>query len=387
LSDRSLYDLLNVPKNVSAEDLKKSYRKLARKLHPDVNPGDEAAEARFKEVSAAYEVLSDPERRKLYDEFGEDATKVGFDPEKARAYKRWQEQSGRTGGFGADPGFGADFDLSDLFAGAFGGAGRPGSRRPRGPRAGANLRAELELDFVPAMLGTETEVTLRRPHLCDSCSGQGHRAGAGGACSSCEGRGTRRVAQGPLQFHGPCPDCDGTGRARGPRCSACSGSGTVDRTVTLAVRVPAGIETGKTIRLRGQGAPGLGGGPPGDLLVKVRLRDHAVFRRRGGDLEFELPVTVGEALLGAKVDVPTLSGTVALTIPRGVQSGQKLRLRSMGVPGRGDKPAGDLYAVLSVRVPKVPPVGDGQRDPAREAAELLAPLYAENVRANLLRRA
>lgn len=376
MAERSLYDILGVAKDASPEQLKKAYRKLARKLHPDVNPGDADAERRFKEVSAAYEVLSDPEKRTLYDEFGEDATRVGFDPEQARAYRRWREQAERTGGArGAGPGFETEFDLGDLFGDLF--QGRAAGAPPRGPRTGADVRAELALDLLDAVRGAEREVELLRDEPCETCGGEGYRAGPGSDCARCGGRGHIHVSQGPLRFQAACPECGGTARARGPLCDACGGTGAVRRRARLSVRVPAGVADGQTIRLRGQGAPGTRGGPPGDLLVTLRLREHPVFRRRDDDIEVDLPITVPEAVLGAKVEVPTVDGAVTLAVPPGSQTGQRLRLRGRGVPARGGRPAGDMYAVLQVKVPNV---GEKDREEVRPALETLGRLYEGDVR-------
>lgn len=277
MSDRRYYDILGVTRDASADGIRKAYRALARKHHPDVNPGDAAAEERFKELSAAYEVLSDAEKRKLYDEFGEDATRLGFDPEQARAYSQWQERSRwreSPGGYG--PGQETGFDAEELFGELFGG-------RRRGPRRGHDLHAELATDLRTAALGGEREL-----HFAD-------------------------------------------GR-------------------TLMVRIPPGVDDGGTIRLRGQGAPSGASGAPGDLLVTLRVQPHPVFTREGKDLLVELPITVGEAIRGAKVTVPTLDGKVRLTVPAGSQSGQRLRIRRKGVARRG-QPPGDLLVALSIRVP------------------------------------
>lgn len=292
--DRKLYDVLEVSPDASRDEIRRAYRKLARQYHPDRNPGDAAAERRFKEINAAHEVLSDPEKRKLYDEFGEDALRAGFDAERARAW--------RQAGAGSMGGFGVDFDMGDIFEELFGGSFR-------GARAGRTIQSEITVDFHTAARGGERD----------------------------------------LRF------ADGR---------------------SLTVRIPPGVRDGESLRLRGKGEPGPGGA--GDLVLTVHVTPHPVFRREGDDLHLVLPVTVGEALLGATLEVPTLDGTVKLKIPPGSQSGRRLRLRGKGIARRG-RPAGDLYAELSVRVPET------VDERVREAVEVLDRAYAGDVRADLNR--
>jgi molecular chaperone DnaJ len=376
VSNTSLYDALDVHKDATADEVRTAYRKLARKLHPDVNPRDKAAEERFKEVSAAYGVLSDPEKRKLYDEFGADATRTGFDPEKARTYKRWQDQTahGFGGGFsGSGPTFSDEVDLGDLFGDILSrGRGGAFAGGPPRPRPGADIEAELTISLEEAAQGTERGFRLTRPDRCSPCDGRG-TTGPSETCASCQGTGGSEVAQGPLRFRAPCGVCGGSGQSAGPTCSSCGGHGAVERTVSIDVKIPAGTEDGQKLRLSGQGAAGRGGGPPGNLLVAVRLAPHALFRREGRDLLLELPVTVGEAMLGGRVDVPTLEGEVELKVPPRSNSGRRLRLRGKGLPGR-DGALGDLYVTLQVRVPEVDP-----DDPAAlQASQALDALYGED---------
>lgn len=398
MATKNLYEVLGVPKDATTEQIKKTYRKLARKHHPDVNPGDKAAEERFKEVSAAFEVLQDPEKRKLYDEFGDDATKLGFDPEKARAYREWRERpqsSGAGGGFGGFEGGGggyssggfSDFDLEDLLGGMFGRGG--GGRRARTgyedfgaaepeSNAGADAEAELGIELLDALRGGEREISLNKPVKCATCAGTGTLPVQGDStCPRCSGRGRINVSQGPLKFETVCSNCGGSGKLRGPPCATCGGTGARTESVRIKVKIPAGVKDGQKIRLRGQGMPGRNGGADGDLLITIRVTPHPLLRREGDDLYLEAPITIQEAIYGAKIDVPTLDGSVKLTVPAGSQSGRKLRLKGKGAPIKGG--AGDYYVTLSVRVPEAN-AGDEE---SKKAAETLEKLYGGDVRAAL----
>ncbi len=359
MSPKDLYAVLGVKKNASPQEIKKAYRKIARSTHPDVKPGDAEAEKRFKEATSAFEVLSDEKKRKMYDEFGEDALRMGFDPEQARAYKKWQTRpGGRAAGFeGFDPSgmggfdFGGGqatggFDLGDILGDLFGqrkkesgraspfSGFRPKPARRRGGDTGASIRISLR----EAVLGASRQISIDKPRTCGSCKGTGGEGTA--ACESCGGSGLR------------------TGQSR------------------LKVKIPAGVLDGQRIRLAGQGLPGAGGGPPGDLLVKVQVQPHPLIRREGQDLFLELPVTVGEALYGATVEVPTFQGSVKVKVPPGSQSGRKLRLKGRGVP-RGEG-TGDLYLTLAVRLPAEAP-----DDELKEAIDTLESKYKASPRAGL----
>lgn len=411
MAGKDLYAALGVARGASPSDIKKAYRKLARKHHPDVNPGDKKAEERFKEFSAAFEILSDLEKRKLYDEFGDDATKIGFDPEKAKAYRQWKEQSSRSararpdgqsgfnfegseGGGSAGTGEEWSFNLEDLLGQAFQGRRRRNPRGPfdaedfgfesgagrRGPRGGGDVEAEMTVPLLDALRGVERDIELTKPVSCSNCVGTGHLAGASSdRCRECGGTGRTKIAQGPLQFETVCARCGGTGVEPGPICPVCQGTGVKDEQVRLHVKVPAGVKDGQKIRLRNQGLPGKNGGPAGDLLITVRVQPHAFLRRQDDDLTLEVPVSVPEAMFGAKIDIPTLDGAVKLTIPPGSQSGQKLRLKGKGAPGKKGKPAGDLYVVLAIRVPDV----RGKEEEARKATAEIEKLYAGDVRSAL----
>lgn len=329
MTSSDLYAVLGVSRTATPDELKKAYRKLARKHHPDVNPGNRAAEEKFKQISAAFEVLSDPQKRKLYDEFGDDAVRIGFDADKARAYRQWRTQPGDNsnafGGFdftdfgdfasraGGPRGFG--FDLGDLLGDLFGGRG---GQRARGggfggfAQRGGDVESEISIPLPDALRGAERELSVNK-------------------------------------------------------------SGGVTR---LKVRIPAGVEDGQKIRLGGQGMPGAAGGPPGDLFLRVRIEPHPFLRREGRDLHLDLPVTVAEAMLGARVDVPTFTGQVKLTIRAGSQGGSVLRLRGKGVPPHDHHAAGDLLVHLVVRVPQL----GAPNEVAERAARALDSLYTGDVR-------
>jgi molecular chaperone DnaJ len=378
------YSLLGVSKTSSAEEIKKAYRKLAKKLHPDVNPGDKKSEEKFKEVSGAFEVLGDPKKRALFDEFGELSTRPGFDEKKAR---EWQAQSaagaggfsgfegfrgaGRTGGF--DP-----QDLSSMFGDVFS-RRQSSQRRARAePAPGDDAEAAIEVDLREAVLGAEREIAVNRPARCGECKGSGARPGSKPTvCPQCGGSGEVRAGG---FFSAPCPRCGGEGQIKDP-CPRCGGSGVVSETARLKVRIPPGVETGSRVRLPGQGGPGERGGDPGDLYLRIAVREHPTVRVQGRDLLLDLPITPAEALAGAEVTAPTFEGAVKLKIPPGSQSGKKLRLRGRGLPalkgGTTGAPRGDLYAVLQIVLPPDSPE-------AREASETLQKLYKFDVRKDVV---
>jgi curved DNA-binding protein len=308
VAQRDLYSVLGVPRDAPAEEIKRAYRRLAHKYHPDKNPGNAQAEEKFKEVTAAHEVLSDPRRRKLYDEFGADSLRSGFDPARAEEYRQWKPHGGGQpfdlGGFGGFGG-GGPFDFGSIFEQIFGGAG---GARARGAMRGEDVRAAIEVDLSDAVRGAERELRV-------------------------DGR-------------------------------------------RLRVRIPAGVADGSQIRLAGQGGPGAGGGPAGDLYLDVRLRPHPLVRREGRDLHLDLPVTVPEAVNGAEVTLPTFEGPVRLRVPAGSQSGTRLRLRGKGLPGLRGEERGDLYAVIKIVLPE-------QGEPLRRAVKPLEQLYKGDPRAGI----
>lgn len=372
MAERDYYQILGVQRAASQDDIRKAYRKLARKHHPDINPGNKEAENRFKEISVAYDVLGDEQKRKLYDEFGEAGLAAGFDAEKARSYQQWQQQSGGAGG-----GYQFDMDdLSELFGG-FGGMGGSARRTRQGPMRGEDIESSMEIDFLDAVRGFQTSITLQRPVTCETCHGSGTKPGSNPtSCPECGGSGSKSVAQGPLQFRQTCPRCMGTGKLPGDPCTVCRGAGRVLRAETIRVNIPPGAEPSKRIRLHGKGEAGVRGGPAGDLYIVPRIRPHPLLTRSGKDLSMELPITIGEAVRGATVEVPTPLGKLNVKIPAGAQSGQQLRLKGKGVSAHGQSSAGDLYLRLMIRVPKDNNIAD-------EVIEKIDRAYAEDVRKDL----
>jgi len=344
-----LYSILGVPRTASTKDITTAFRKLARKLHPDVNPGNATAEGQFKRVSAAHDVLSDPERRAAYDEFGELALQPGFDLQAARQQRDWQRQRHRAappaaGGFGAADAAFEHFDLGDLLGSRFGWPGR--SR----PAKGDDLHAIVELELAQAIRGTEVTVNLRDDRVCGDCAGTGFRPKAGAErCPHCRGTGRQEVAHGQLRIASACPACGGHG---GPVqvCPSCAGRGKLGSPRSVTVRIPPGADDGSILRIPRKGAQPSGSGQPGDLVIETRVRPHPLFVRDGLDLHLRLPVTLDEAYDGAHVEIPTLTGKVRVRIPPGSQSGSRLRLRGKGVGRGGQK--GDLIVELQVRLPE-----------------------------------
>ena len=369
------YTVLGVAKTSTADELKKAYRKLAKKLHPDHNPGDKKAEERFKEVSGAFEILGDPKKRALFDEFGEVSTRQGFDEMKARQY----EQQSRSGGFRGGGFSGDSEDLSSMFGNLFNRRQTGRTRRAASmPVMGDDAEASIEVDLRDAVLGADRELSVSRPSTCPECKGSGARPGSKETtCPECNGSG--EVKMGGV-FAATCPRCEGRGVIR-EHCPRCSGAGQINETARLKVKIPPGVETGSRVRLPGQGAPGQRGGEAGDLYLRITVREHATVRVQGRDLLLDLPITPAEALAGAEVTAPTFEGPVTLKIPPGSQSSRKLRLRGRGLPalkgGTTGAPRGDLYAVLQIVLPP-------DTEAARDAAQALQKLYKTDVRALLV---
>ena len=382
MASKDFYGILGVKKNAADSEIKKAYRKLARKYHPDVNPGNKEAEEKFKSVSEAHEVLSDPEKRKIYDEFGSEGMRAGFDPEQARQYRQWQEAGGsgkRAGGFGG--GFSSDqgefrySGFEDVFSDLFGSGGSAGAAS--GPAKGRDIESTLEIDFNTAIKGATTRITLQMDLSCANCGGTGRvSASKDSVCKTCKGTGQTKVAQGPFNFSQPCPECVGTGRS-GEICPNCKGTGTVAGAETIDVNIPVGVNDGSRIRLSGKGGPGRAGGPPGDLYIITRVATHPIFKREGDSLRVEIPVTVSEAMIGAEVTVPTPEGPVQLKIPKGTKSGQRLRLKGKGVPNLKTKVPGDLYVTVRVQTPST------DNPEALAAAHTLDRFYRGDIRRDI----
>jgi molecular chaperone DnaJ len=345
--DKDYYQVLGVPKNAPAGEIKKAYRKLAQQYHPDNNPGNTEAEDRFKEVSAAYDVLSDPEKRKQYDQVREMAAS-GFGTGGFGGFRGTGGQRVRVEGFPFDVegGFGDVADLGDLL-GMFRG-GRRGSR----PARGADLEAEARISFEEAMNGTTVPLRIQGPAPCPTCGGSGAEPGTAPAtCPECGGSGSVAMNQGPFSLTRTCRRCGGSGRIVEHPCHTCDGSGTVSRSRRFTVRIPAGVKDGARIKVAGRGEAGGGGASPGDLYVVVRVSPHKIFGRRDADLTVEVPLTFAEAALGANVQVPTLNGPVTLKVPAGTASGKTFRIRGKGAPRPRKGSPGDLLVTVRVDVP------------------------------------
>ncbi|MBK6394778.1 MAG: molecular chaperone DnaJ [Betaproteobacteria bacterium] len=340
MAKRDYYTVLGVNRDASEEDIKKSYRKLAMKHHPDRNPDDKGAEEKFKEAKEAYEVLSDAKRRAAYDQFGH----AGVDPSAGFG--------AGAGARGAGPeGFGGFADaFGDIFGEIFG-QGRAGGRG-NGVFRGADLRYNLEISLEEAARGTEARIRIPTMDPCEACHGTGAKPGTQAKqCPTCHGRGEVRVSQGFFSIQQTCPNCHGTGKVIADPCKACEGAGRTRKYKTLSVKIPAGVDQDDRIRLSGEGEAGVNGGPPGDLYVVVQLKPHAVFQRDGADLHCEMPISFATAALGGEIEIPTLDGHAKLKIPAETQTGQKFRLRNKGIrPVRGSV-VGDLYCHAVVETP------------------------------------
>ena len=346
--EKDYYQTLGVPKNASHSEIKKAYRKLAQRYHPDANPGDARAEERFKEVASAYDVVGDADKRKRYDEV-RDMAASGFGP---GAYGRPGAGSAGPGGARVrfeDVPWGDVGDLGDLFGGLFGG-GAPRRGRSRAQSRGADLETEVQISFEDAMAGTTAPVRITGPAPCRTCHGSGAAPGTTPiTCPTCGGSGAVSVNQGVFQMAEPCPQCHGSGRIVEHPCPTCHGSGIERRTRSFSVRIPPGVRDGARIRLPGRGEPGPPGSDPGDLYVRVRVAEHRLFGRKGDNLTLDLPLSYSEAALGANVQVPTLNGPVTLKVPGGTQSGRTFRIRGKGAPTR--RGHGDLMVTAHVQVP------------------------------------
>ena len=333
----NLYETLGVPKNASQDEIKKAYRKLARKHHPDANPGDESAETRFKEVQHAYDVLGDADKRKQYDAFGDGRVR-----------------GGQPGGGGARFDFDlSDFDLGDLLGGVFN-RGRRGPTRPE-PQRGNDVEAVVNVSFEDSLNGLETRIPVEVDSACRTCGGTGARPGTSPKiCPECNGRGVLAESQGLFAISQPCPRCRGNGTVIEQPCETCHGSGRERRTKRYTVKIPAGVKDGTRIRIKGKGEPGPAGGPPGDLYVVTRVAASETYERRGSDLIVDVPVAYPDAVLGGRVEVPTPEGPVTLKVPAGSRDGKLLRVRGRGAPKLKGSGNGDVLARLRIDVPSRP---------------------------------
>ena len=395
-TNKDYYATLGVKKSASQDDIRKAFRKLARKYHPDVNPGDKKAEEKFKEISEANDILSDEKKRKVYDQLGFYSDQI--DPAQAEAYARQGagmrggrvpvdfegfDFSGFTGAGGPGAHAGAQTGSSswgsfkDIFSGIFTGAQQ--QQRPRGPQPGTDLEYQVTVDFWTAIRGGQARLQVQRHETCPTCHGQSTTGGSV-QCPECNGTGQVTQMGGRMKFNITCPRCNGTGRASN-NCPTCHGEGVVERTETVEFRIKPGTRDGQRIRLQGKGNAGLNGGPAGDLYLIVRTGTHPVFQRVGDDIHIDVPVTIAEASLGAKVDVPTIDGRAQLKIPPGTQSGQKLRLRERGVENaQNQAQRGDQIVTVNVVVPTL------QDERSREIMRELAKLNNQDPRVDLFNK-
>jgi len=375
MAKEDYYQVLGVKRDAKPEEIKKAYRRLARKFHPDVNPGDKSAEERFKLITEAHDVLSDPKKRKVYDRFGQ------YSDNLADAAARGATPG--TGGRGAGVGYtgfdwgsatsgssssGGGSSFRDIFADLFGG-GSSQREPPRPmPSRGADIEMPLALSFEEAVTGITTNMTVSRSEQCSRCNGAGDAGGPLVTCTTCNGKGRVPRAGGRLRFEQECPDCAGTGQRRTP-CAVCNGKGTVPKTENVKVRIPAGVDTGSRVLVRGKGEGGRLGAPAGDLYIITNVGRHPHFTRKGDNIYVTIPLTVPEAALGAKIEVPTVEGKAQLRIPPGTQSGQKFRLRERGVPSlRNPQARGDQFVEVQVTLPKV--ISEETKDLLRRYAQM-----------------
>ncbi len=360
------YTTLGVARTAKPAELKKAYRRLARKNHPDVNPGDKAAEDRFKKIQEAYDVLSDPQKRALYDQYGFYSENMPEQPGDGRG-----PAGGAAWGFdfsGMDAGASQQSSFRDIFADIFGG-GNPSRGAPEpGVERGEDLEHHLNISFDESIRGLETRLNINRSDTCAVCGGTGSDGSKGrGACPTCKGSGQEVRMHGVMRFASTCRSCGGTGRVGG-RCPHCGGRGRVAAQESVAVRIPPGVDTGYRMRVAGKGSAGRNGGATGDLYLIIAVRPHAFFHRQGNDIHITVPITVTEAALGTKIEVPTIAGKTLLRIPPGTQSGQKFRLRDKGVPSLRGEGVGNQIVEIRVVVPRV--ADERSKDILRELARL-----------------
>ncbi|MEZ5403829.1 MAG: molecular chaperone DnaJ [Bryobacteraceae bacterium] len=391
------YETLGLARAASEDEIRKSYRKLARKYHPDLNPGDKIAEERFKDVQEAYDVLSDAKKRKMYDQFGfyQEGAFPGGGPGGSGAGSPFgqgaphmdfggfdfSEMFGGPGGPGAGPAGGApggapggeSFKFGDLFSQFF---GKRGGGNQRAPQPGTNLEYALDVDFWRAIKGTQVRLNIQRQETCGACRGSGSSGGGRILCPNCNGSGQIAQQAGAMRFNLSCPRCEGSGHLANA-CSSCHGDGRVTATEVVDVRLPQGIQSGDRLRVGGKGNAGALGGPPGDLYITVRVEPHPFFKREGDDIHISVPVTVWEAALGTKIEVPTVDGRALLKIPLGTQNGQRFRLREKGVFNARKNTRGDQIVQVEVQAPKA------QDERTRELLRELSQLHPGDPREEL----
>ncbi len=359
---KDYYGALGVDRTAKADQIRKAYRRLARKYHPDVNPGNKQAEEKFKDIQEAYDVLSDEKKRKIYDQFGFYSDSIPASP--YEAYARGAAEPTPGGGPTVDF---SGFDFGDYApqgerSPGFGSAFRDilcqivsrgeGHGEATGPARGRDIEHHMHLGFWDAIRGTQVRITVAREELCSSCKGKGTRSGHSVACSACGGTGKAQRAAGAMRFSMTCPQCGGTGREQS-RCTTCNGAGFIRKPETFDVRIPPGVDTGSRVRVPAKGNAGSNGGPPGDLYILTDVEAHPYFERKGDNFYVKVPVTVTEAALGTKVEVPTIDGPTTIRIPPGTQGGQKLRIRGKGAPSLRANQRGDQFVEVEIRVPRV----------------------------------
>ena len=381
-SKQDYYEVLGVPRGAKEDEIRKSYRRLARKYHPDLNPGDKAAEERFKKVQEAYDVLSDAKKRQVYDQYGFYSDNIppggpgggagpqgpgmgfgGFD------FSEFMNQGGAAAGGGAGAAGGAGF--RDIFSQFFG--GRRADRASTAPEKGSDLEYGLNIDFWESIKGTQVRLNVVRQESCETCGGSGSVGGASTVCPECDGTGNVTQMAGAMKFSLTCPRCDGKGRLRN-MCPACHGDGRISKPEAVEVRIPAGAQSGSRLRVAGKGNAGRLSGPPGDLYITIRVAEHPFFHREGDDILIQVPVTVSEAGLGAKIEVPTIDGRALLKVPQGTQNGQKFRLRERGVMNSRKNARGDEIVEVVIQAPKV------QDERTRELLRQLSQVNTEDPR-------
>lgn len=378
MAKQDYYQVLGVKRDAKPDEIKKAYRRLARKYHPDVNPGDKSAEERFKQITEAHDVLSDPKKRAVFDRFGQYSDNLA-------------DMAGRGGGGPSGAGRGAPFDFTgfdwgsssasssssgggggssfrDIFSDLFGGGRQEREPPPPVPQRGKDIEMPLALSFEESFKGLTTNITVNRSEQCSRCNGAGDAGGPLVVCSTCNGAGQVQRAGGRLRFAQECPDCGGAGKRR-PPCALCNGKGVVPKSETVKVRIPAGVDTGSRVRIPGKGEGGRMGAPAGDLFIITNVGKHPHFTRRGDNIYVTVPITVAEAALGAKIEVPTVEGKAQLRVPPGTQSGQRFRLRERGFPSlRNPQARGDQFIDVKVTLPKI--ISEETKELLRRYAQL-----------------